>query len=460
MNRNRFARRQFLRGAGVTVTLPFLEALAPRMALASAPSVPRRVLFYIHHQGTIADTWTPSTVGPLGTLPELLAPLQSLKDDIAVVSGIDNSMGAYYLAADGHQSVLNSMMTCQPYVENINPDGSLVGPSGQVGNGVPAGPSIDQVVAQRVGGNTQFASLNVGFGNPSWYSRLCYAAVNDPVMVDVDPYLIHERLFSNIDPSEDPPELTPIQRLRMQRKSVLDAVSGGLGRLQSQLGGEDRQRLEAHAEKIRELEKTLESGSNPGVGCTEPQLSLPNNFDPGHSNFDHISSPTMNMLMAMALACDVSRVITIEHLEYHEPLFPFVDGVDIPGSYTDWHAMVHEGMNGSDRATIQRVLTFYSEQFADLVQRLKDTPEGEGNMLDHTLVVWMSDFGDGSVHSPEKIPVVLAGNLGGIIPVGQHVSYAGHSIGDLFTSVLRLMGEDDELFGRPEFCTGPLPGLE
>jgi hypothetical protein len=433
-----FSRRNFLRGAGgIAVALPFLESIGP--ARAGGATAPLRYLQFMHVQGTLVNEWAPSGPANAMVLSNILSPLEPVRDRIVVVSGCDNPSANDY-GVNGHVNSGRTVFTCAPNSGNSD---------------LADGPSIDQVIADRLAAPTPYKSLQFGVGGPDIgeYQAL-YAGAQDPVPLDGDPRQIFDQLFSDLegDPAQQP---NAVQRLRARRASVLDAVLDQLDGTIARASTADRQTLERHADKIRELELQIGNEGEAGVGCSVPVLELPPDYVPSDSNRDDVSSRAFIDLMVMALACDMARVGTLQYTNYHGPAYSWLP-VDVPGSYPEWHSLVHDIPNMSDVSVPRAVYRWYMEEYAYLLQELAATPDGEGSLLDHMLVMSTSELGDGASHSTYGLPIVLAGSVGGQIQTGRHADLGGARTGELFTTFLQWFGASDTVFGNPAYCNGPV----
>lgn len=437
MQRRACSRRNFLRGAGgIAVALPLLESVRP--ARAGGMTSPQRYLQFMHPQGTLVEEWAPSGSPDAMVLSNILSPLETVRDRITVVSGVSNP-SAYDYGINGHVNSGRTVFTC---AEN----------SGN--NNLADGPSIDQALADRLAAPTPYKTLQFGVGGTEIreYQAL-YAGPQDPVPLDGDPRAVFEQLFADHtgDPSMAP---TTIQRLRARRASVLDSVLDQFNATTARASAADRVTLERHADKLRELELQLGNAGQAGLGCGVPSLDVPTGYEPEDAAHDDISSRAFIDLMVMAMACDLTRVGTLQYTHYHQPRFPWL-GVDVPGPYTGWHEQVHELRNVDDHSTARTVFRWYMEEYAYLLEQLRDTPDGEGSLLDHMLVMSISELGDGAGHRTANLPIVLAGGLDGAFATGRHADGSGARTGELFVAFLQWFGADDTVFGNPAYCDGP-----
>lgn len=480
--RNPLSRRNFLYGAGgAALALPHLTSLRARAGEGS--SAPRRLIVIVQPQGFIMDEWRPVGTGTDFQLSPILAPLEPLKDRIVVVSGLDNVAPDLNFQAGGHASALKSVLTGMPLSANLGADGQLLPtaqhiPADQAFDVFAGGPSIDQVIADRMNAPTPYKSLEFGVGTDSYLhaEQVFVRGPNEPLGTMHDPRAAFDRLFADFDPGEP----SPLQRLRSARTSVLDRVGGAYESLASRVSASDRLVLEAHAEKLRELEMRFANGGGGGQGCAVPTYALPADYDPHNSDFDDVGAMAQIDLMVMALACDMTRVTSLQFTQGQNNRFPWL-GLTIPDQnwpgynaveWPDWHGMFHISPDPArdhpePRAAMVAAMRWYAEKVAYLLQRLADTPDGDGSLLDSSLVVWVTEFGDGAAHWAWDVPVLLAGNLNGALQTGRHLQFpgrvnnpeTGYTTNDLLVSLLNLFEYSDTSFGYPDICRGALPGL-
>lgn len=443
MTKRNLDRRSFLRGTGgIMIGLPALELLRGREAAAQTANRPQRFLVFMHPQGSVMSHWRPTGSERSFTFPEILSPLDHLKSRLVVIDGVKNEQ-AFRIAGDGHQRATISLFTC----------GGYVGSPSRVANRA----SIDQVLASRIGNGTPFRSLNLAIGAENGRntvnSGLFHRGNNDPVTSSADPRAVFTRLVTDGSAGSS----QEVARIRARRASVLDAVKENFATLRTRLGSADRQRLEAHLEKVREVESRV---LGPAVTCAPPTLNLPSSYD--YVVQDNHSAPAMIDLMVMAFACGQTNVGTLHFDRMQDPEFPWirVNGGPVVNRarYDNWHFMVHDGRR---EPGLVAGFKWYASQFGLLLDRLAATPDaGGGSLLDSTMVLWMSDFGDGIGHMTNDLPIVMAGHAG---PRGTGRFLTDRrdrlQTSQLFVSVLQAFGGNDTTFGASGLATGPLPNL-
>jgi hypothetical protein len=429
------SRRQLLATAGLSAcAYPFV----PLLRASAQPLYPKRLLLFYTPHGTIYDNWKPSGTTTDFTLGPILAPLERHKASIAVLDGL---------------RIEHSRVPAPPHTEGM----SLCWTGSHLGAGNTfmvqefpidwvEGPSVDQVIAQRIGGATAFRSLELGIrpGGSSPTSRMIYAGARQPVQPESDPARAFDRLFGGGAPGAEP-DPAVVARLA-RRRSVLDVVAGQLTGLQSKVGREDRMKIDAHLAAVRDLEQR--SMYQPATCQLPPRESaddIPGLFD------------LELELISAAFACDRTRVASIQ-LKF---------GDNDNESYT-WlgidrghHDTSHDGDgNAQSRADLTTIYTWYADRFAHLLDTLDAVPEGDGTLLDNTLVVWGTEIGKGNTHAFERVPFVLAGGAGGSIAMGRYLQFADVPHNRLLVSICHAMGVSDvDQFGTTDTGSGGLAGL-
>lgn len=448
----RISRRAMLRGAGgIAIGLPFLEVMTPlerRARAADAP--PKRFLVFFSPDGSIHENWVPKGTETDFTLSRILAPLEAHKQQLVILDGIENKVGGYSAhPGDDHMKGMGTMLTGIGLL-----DGTTQGGAGDPA-GLAGGISVDQAIANTISTGTKFKSLELGVqagSSGTVWGYTAYAGSNQPLPPDNNPSSVFNRVFSSVGA-----DTTAITKTQAERKSVLDAVQQSYGRLNPRLGKSDRAKLDEHLTNIRDLETRLTAAGAGGAACAKPG-------DPGkldyksNANFPMVGKLQMD-LMKMALACDLTRVGTIQwEQSVGNVRFTWVD----PAITRGHHDMSHDGDSSTD--TIEQLTLiniWYAQQLAYLLDALKSTKETDGStMLDNTLLVWCNELARGNAHSHDQMPYLLAGGAGGALRTGRFLTYKPRpSHNNLLVSCMNLMGVPGTTFGDPAFCTGPLANL-
>jgi len=301
---------------------------------------------------------------------------------------------------------------------------------------------VDQFIAKHIGGTTKLPSLELCVeDNPATIaSRMSYLGPVQPVPPEPDPQRVFDRLFGTISPD-----------LRQKRHSVLDAVGEDLGALEGRLGASDRQKIHAHLEAVRAAEKRLYA-PDPGVSCGTLELGRY-----ALSDVPAIGKEQMDLLV-LALSCDLTRVVTLQWSQAVSMTRMGWIGITEPH-----HTISH--MPGNDptvRSKLIQINHWYATQFAYLLAAMKAVPEGDGTLLDHSLLLWCNELSDGEHHTRRDMAYVLAGGAGGALKTGRYLEYLGNTRpahNDLLVSLCQAMEVNVSTFGNPAYCHGPLIGL-
>ncbi|MBX5482052.1 MAG: DUF1552 domain-containing protein [Myxococcaceae bacterium] len=437
----RLSRRAVLKGAGgIALSLPLLPSLG---AFAQTGGVaPKRFLVIYHPNGVLPSEWfpTPGTSETDFTFSSSLEPLAPYREHVLITRGIDLACTAVG-PGEPHQKGMGGVLTGW----HLN-EGTFVGGDGSLA-GYAKGISIDQRIAQVLGTTTRFGSLNLGIRPRGGDVRhhISYAGSDQPVPCIADPVVAWNMLFSDF--TAPSPEL---DRVRARRASVLDAVREQLAIVQKQVAASERAQLERHLELVRDLEVRLAATTN-GAACTRPDQPPAMAIDSAET-MPELSTWQID-LMVMAFACDLTRVGLLQFGQADNQLtFPWL------GSTMDGHALSHLGSSDPTRVQIGWRDHWYAERLAYLLGRLKEIPEGDGTLLDHTQILWVNELSEGNSHSLRSMPFILAGHAAGF-RMGRYVQYDGASHSDLLLSLLHGMGVDDETFGNPDYCHGELANL-
>ena len=438
MSRFRTSRRRFLRGLTqggglVCVGLPALELLAPRRAHAGE-LFPSRFGLFFWGNGNRPERWTPigEGDGDEWQLSEELAPLSALKEKLCVVSGMSIKVDNI----SPHWSGAAGMLTGRQ-VDGDDDDWTVYNAS------------LDQRIAQEIGGFTLYRSLAIGIGSSQIFS---YSGPNAPLPGESDPFTFYQRLFG--DTFREPGEKGVVDPSLGYRRSVLDAVMGDISRLQGELGSADRARLEQHLDGVRELElrlARLEEDPPDYASCARP--GEPKGDYPDIDGRPQLSAKSRVMadMLAMALACDQSRV-------FHFHFTPCLYGGLFEGVSDGHHNLTHN--EGGDQPEVHEITLQVMDELAYLLSALDAVPEGDGTLLDNTLVMAASEVSEGQTHSLDEIPLVFAG--GHQFKKNHHYrSYTQENISRAMLSVLRAMDIPEASYGEDEAkATDSLSAIE
>ena len=443
----RFSRRAVLRGAfGASIGLPWLASLGARRARAAAPpAFPTRFVVMFSPNGTLPAAWNPEGTETSFTLPPILQPLAEHQADLVVVRGVDQQGGG----GDGHQNGMGGMLTGQPL--NAGPFAG----TGSAPAGWPNGPSVDQRIAEALGGTTKLRSLELGVqvGAADNWGRMIYRAANQPLPPEDDPAQVYANVFSDLH--ADPAALAA---LRARRRSILDTVGAQYARLSARLGGDDRARLDRHLTAVREIEQRLTTPFAGATAACHDPAPAPDAATSNNDDFPAIGALQIDLLV-MALACDLTRVASLQwSRSVSQTRFTWLT----PAIAETHHDLSHRPDGDAVAADkLVRINRWYATQLATLMTKLKAIPEGDGStLLDHTLILWCNELAIGNVHSRTDAPYVLGGRAGGGLATGRYLSYAGNvPHNNLLLSIINAMGIADHSFGKPDWCTGPLSGL-
>jgi hypothetical protein len=423
--------------SAVAVGLPVLQAMLNEngTALAQGEPLPRRTGIFFWGNGVRLAQWTPNTTGAGWTPSPALEPLSALKDYINVVSGMNIKTGN----ERGHHAGCVGILSGAPMIPQPNPNSNFVSTF--------SAPSIDQVVAAEIGAQTRFKSLEVGIsrrivkseGTTLWY--LSHNGPDNANPPEYDPKLMYNRLFGS---GFMPPNAIELADHTLGlRRSILDAVGQDINDLKARVGTVDRQRLDQHFENIRALENRIELiQSKPPVGaaCALPPMGAQIEDDGGREQIE-ARMRVMSELVAMSLACDLTRVFSI--------MFSGSVGgtvfwqVDVDQGH---HQLTHD--EPGDQPQVHATTVYTMRQFAILLEALKALPEGDGNLLDNTAILASSDVAEGLAHSIDDYPILIAGRGGGYFKYpGIHYRSDGENTTQVLLSMLHAAGLERNDFG-------------
>jgi len=444
LQNSKLSRRTVLRGLGVSLALPWLEATSTIAKAAVVAPSPTRMAFIFVPNGVVMNNWVPKTEGYGFELSPTLQPLAPVQDDLTVITGLTHDKGrANGDGAGDHARSASVFLT-----------GSQ--PRKTDGEHIRSGMSVDQLAAKAVGQNTRFSSLELGVdpgrmaGNCdsgyscAYSSNISWSGESNPVGKEVNPKLVFERLFGGGKPSEV--DKSQQQREALQ-KSVLDFIADDAKRLQSKLGRNDNRKLDEYMTGVREVERRIGTRTAKPVDI-HVDYAIPDGI-PGDYQ-DHMRM--MCDLMVLAFQTDSTRIATMmfanagDNKNYRKI-----------GVAEGHHDLSHHGDNPEKLEKISQINRFHIQQLSYLLTKMKSIREGERNLLDNSMVVYGSGLSDGNRHNHDNLPILLAGSGGGTIDTGRHLRYDLETpVCNLFMSMLDRMGVDAPFIGD---STGRLPGL-
>ena len=403
ITRKSLPRRTFLRSAGATLALPLLESMIPAAtALAKTAAAPQRRLgfVYIPH-GVIMDDWTPQGAATGFELPPILKPLEPFRDSLVVVSNLTAppSNGSHATASGGWLTGTSPKRTDGPDFR--------------------AGTTMDQLVARAIGQDTTFPSLEVatedftglvGACDPgyscAYMNTLNWQTPTTPLPMEINPRTLFDRMFGGGNTREE-----RLARMRTDR-SVLDLVKADLADLSIDLGQTDKARLDEYLGHVREVERRIqrtEQQADTQLAVPGAPIGVPEAFE------EHVA--VLFDLLALAYEADLSRVFTFMMArEVSQRTYPQI-GVTEPH-----HSISHHGNKPDKIAGHARINVYHMQLFAKFLQRLRSTSDGDGTLLDHSLIVYGSGMSNGNGHTPSPLPLAVVGRGAGLVKGDRHIA--------------------------------------
>lgn len=440
-------RRLFLRGLGVTMGLPLLDSMVPAQTpLAKSAAAPklRMGLMFIPH-GAVMANWTPSEEGKLTKLSRTLEPLEPFRDNVVVISNL-----AHHQAAPAGPGDNGGDHTRSPavYLNGVHPKRTD-------GADIRAGTTIDQMAAEKIGQETPLPSLematedfsglvgscDVGF-SCTYMNTISWRTPTTPLPMEINPRVVFDRLFGDGATVEE-----RLARIEQQR-SILDAVQAQVRRLQGKLGATDRLRVSEYLDTVREIERRIQLSEKQNSNSELAVPGTPSGIPDDHQ--EH--SKLMFDLMAIAFQADITRVSTFMMArEVSYRTFPML------GISEGFHPASHHQNNAERLENLTKINTYHVSLIAHLLERLRSTPDGDGTLLDHSLILYGSGMSNSNVHDHSPLPVLVAGGANGQIRGGRHLKYPVDTpMSNLLLSILHKAGVNQESVGD---STGPLTEL-
>ncbi len=446
-------RRTFLRGLGAAIALPMLDAMMPVRALAAAAGgakkIPTRMAFLFVPNGAHMPDWTPLTTGADFDLPYILQPLQPHKSELLVLSGLAQDKGRSNNDGGGdHARSAGSWLTCSQ-------------PLKSEGSRIRVGVSADQVAAEKIGRETRFQSLELGLepgrqggkcdsGYSCAYSNnISWRNETTPMTREINPRLVFERLFASALPKEASESQ---KRRELLKKSILDFVHEDAKSLRAKVGGSDRQKLDEYLHAVRDIELRVEQAEKQ---IASVNVSAANGYEipEGIPESYEEHAKIMCDMMVLSFQTDTTRVCTF--MLANEGSNRAYRNIGVSDGH---HQLSHHQGDRAKHAKIREINRFHMQQFAYILNRLRSIPEGDGNLLDHSMIVYGGGLADGDRHQHDDLPLIMAGRGGNTIQTGRHLRFAAETpMANLLVSMLDRVGAPVDSFGD---STGRLRGLE
>ena len=438
-------RRTFLRGIGATVALQFLDAMVPALApVARAQELtPTRFAGMFIPHGAAPGYWVPENSVRSFEFPYVWQPLEPFRDHVVLTSGLWSQSSENPPGVTGADHFVAAAFLCG------------VKPKKTTGADVEAGTTIDQVIAQHVGQETLLPSLQLAVEDPGANSSNCgegyscvytntisWAAPTRPLPMEINPQVVFERMFGD----GGTPELRAERRA--QQRSILDSVTASLARLEQKVGHGDRVRLEQYLDDVREIERRLDIAAQASTEMpadVNVPYGVPESFD------EHIK--LQFDLLALAYQGDITRVATMLYARDLTGRVYRESGTDI-----SFHGGSHHAEDPGRIAQYARLNRYHVSTLAYLAEKLKAIPEGDGTLLDHSLILYGSNMGNSNQHLHYDVPHVLIGGASGRLRGNRHLAYPSKTVptGNLLLSILDMYGIRYDQFGD---STGRLAGI-
>ena len=391
-------RRTFLKGLGVSMALPMFDAMIP--AQTATPEAIRRFGAVFVPLGARMDHWTPTKTGTGFEFTDLLKPAEAHRDSLVVVSNL-------FRPPHGAHSGSSTWLTGANIKETEAED-------------VRAGISLDQVIAEKIGGDTQFRSLEVAIEDVAGYIGACdvgysctyintisWKTPTTPLPMEVNPRVLFERLFGGSG--------TPQERLarRRQNASILDSIRDDAKDLERGLGPRDQSRLNEYLDDVREIEQRIQKAEKQNaVSVEEPNqpVGIPQSYE------EHLT--LMYDMLKIALQTDMTRVFTFMLArEVSQKNFPELGLMD------PWHHMSHHRMQPEMIAGLITIQTYQMKMFSRFLDKLKQTPDGDGSLLDHSVILFGSGMSESDNHDPKNLPLLVAGKGVNLVQGNRHLMH-------------------------------------
>lgn len=427
-------RRTLLRGAGAAVALPFLDAMLP--LASAAPAAIRRAAFVYTANGIIMRDWTPEQEGAGFTFTKTLQPMEPFRDRVLVLSGLEHRNGESL--GDGAGDHARAGAT---WLTGVHPKKT---PGADIQNGI----SVDQILAKQIGQETPLPSLELGLedvrmagscdsGYSCAYSNtLSWSSATTPLPYETNPRLVFERLFGDGE-STDPAARALRAR---QNRSLLDFVLSDAQRLAPELGASDKRKMSDYLDSVREVERRIEKAEQQNAAADGiPVVDRPDGVPPTFE--EHVQ--LMFDMATIAFQADLTRVVTLMYSR--EGGNRTYRSIGVPDAH---HGLSHHQNNPEKMERLQKIDQHHIAMLAYFLNKMRDAKDGDGSLLDHSMVLYGSSLSDSNRHLHDNLPTILVGGAAGRIQGGRHLRFAEKTpMTNLFLTMLETMGVREERVG-------------
>ncbi|HYL36725.1 MAG TPA: DUF1552 domain-containing protein [Bryobacteraceae bacterium] len=428
ITKKHLSRRTVLRGLGATLALPLLDSMVPALGASTPAPVRRFGVFYVPN-GMSMPYWFPKTEGPISELPPTLVSLQELKDRILLIGGLADESANLVKGGGDHARSAGTFLTCVPFKITAGADvfGSV---------------SVDQIAARQFAKETQLASIELGIesnamvGNCdggascAYTNTIAWSTPSTPLPIENDPRAVFERLFGTSGSTDPAARMARIRR----DQSILDFVSGEIGGLEKVIGPRDKTKLEEYLDSVRDIERRIqmaEAQNTRELPLVDQPVGIPTDYA------EH--AKLMMDLLALAYQTDMTRVSTFMLArEVSAHAYP---EIGVPDSH---HPLSHHQDEPAKLERLHRINEYHFRQFAYLVKKLASMKEGDGTMLDHTLILYGTGISDSNTHFHDDLPIALIGGKAAGIKGGRYIrNPKGTPLANLHKTILENLGCQD-----------------
>jgi hypothetical protein len=437
------SRRTLLRGAGTAIALPFLDAMLPAFA-RTAPENPLRMMYVYAPTGLMPQAWDPPTTGPDFEYQRIMKPIEKFRKDILLMSGLS----AHDVGTGGADGPGDHARAVGTYLTGVRIRKTQ-------GADIQAGISADQVAANTLGTKTRIPSLEVTCEDNSAvgacdsyscaYQTLSFKSPTEPLPPEMNPRLLFERMFGQMDISANPAQR---KNQELYRRSILDLTMQDTQSLKRDLGATDRRKLDEYLTSVREMETRL---GNTGATELPAGVAKPTGIPVDYAEHCRL----MFDLITIAFQTDSTRVVTFM-LAREGGVRPYPE-CGVPEAH---HSISH---HGGDPVLIEKLIkieVYHMQQFAYFLEKMKSIQEGAGSLLDRSAIVYGASLADPNHHDHDHCPTLIAGNAGGRIRTGQHVAFRpGTPLSDLHLTLLDTVGVHTDKLGNSDGKLNFLSGI-